>query len=184
VKQGAGLKEQPPAVNGGRRARAMVTSVCVRPVLYVNGDDFDEESKAIRLAERQRPERIGDIAARLLPDLLTSAAGPGRAVLYHRRNGSVREVRERRNRPRLPRVSRRTPMAGGLAVPNRWGDAGGGSAPARPAGLSAPKPIRPEVRETGDPVETAPPASESTRCTSRKGTFAAAPWVDDVEAAR
>jgi hypothetical protein len=44
----------------------MTNQVCVRPVLYVNENDFDADTRARRLAERQPLERLDAIGARFL----------------------------------------------------------------------------------------------------------------------
>ena len=150
-----------------------------RPVLWIDDESFNAETEAARLAERQRPERIGDIGERVLSDLFAVIAGPGRSVLHHRRDASVRQVRERCNRPRLPRGPRRARLAGGLAGPNRWGDAGGGDAAARPAGLGRPIPIRPEAADSGDGRQTAPPSLRTTRHIGLRRAICPGPIPDD-----
>ena len=55
----------------------MTNQVCVRPVLYVNENDFDADTRARRLAERQPLERLDAIGARFLRHLVDARrSGP------------------------------------------------------------------------------------------------------------
>ena len=86
-----------------------------RPVLYVNPEDFDDESRARRLAEQQPVERLDSIAARVLRDLRTAA--PRCAAARHRRNGTVPAMRRHPYSQGLRRGGRRKAVAPHLDRP-------------------------------------------------------------------
>jgi hypothetical protein len=83
----------------------------LRPVLYVNAEDFDAESAARRAAERDPGfVHISTIADAFLSRLRVAASAPRADELSRARDRTMRPVLRQRHRPALRRRSRRAPL--------------------------------------------------------------------------
>ena len=88
---------------------ALVRFVKQRPVLWIGPEEFDAESEARRLAERQPLERLDTIAARVLSRL--QARAPGDSVPTRQRHRPVPRLRRQPYSQGLRRGARRKAMA-------------------------------------------------------------------------